>query len=153
MSRAVSTTLSYTLTLSIATLLVTGLLIAGSEYVTDRREEVIRDELTVVGEQVAADLARADRLVVAGKEGNGDAGDDTISVRLDQTFPERVSGSTYQISLAPATDEVVLTATDPAVTVTVSVTTETGVADSTVDGGTVRIEYDSSDDELEVTDA
>ncbi|MFC7028484.1 hypothetical protein ACFQH8_15745 [Halomicroarcula sp. GCM10025710] len=60
--RAVSTALGYVLTLSIASLLVTGLIIAGSGFVEDRREQVVREELTVIGQQIGADLARADRL-------------------------------------------------------------------------------------------
>lgn len=140
-NRAVSTTLSYTLTLSIAALLITGLLVAGTDYVNDRREQVIRAELTIVGHQVASDLSRADRLVRAGQ---------SPTVRMNQTFPDRVSGSGYDITVENQ-ETLMLRSVDPEVSVTVSLAVETSlVTGTTADGGVVQISYTGS--ALEVTD-
>lgn len=145
-TRAVSTTLGYVLTLAIAALLVTGLIAAGTGYVETEREQVIRDELTVIGQQLAADVERADRLVRAANTTHG-----SVTVRLNQSFSDRVTGSSYRISLE-SSDEVVVTSVDPNVTVTIDVETKTDISDSTVDGGGIRIAYDETGDHLEVRD-
>lgn len=144
--RAVSTTLNYVLSLGIATLLITGLLLAGGTFVDDRRENVVRSELTVVGQQLAADLARADRLVTA-SAGSPD-------VRVEQSLPERITGVMYRVRLQEAPDQrLVLNTTELDVSVAVNVTTRTSLADSGAEGGDMAIVYDTSDDHLEVTDA
>jgi len=104
-SRAVSTTLGYVLSLAIATLLITGLIIAGGGYVDAQREQVIRDELTVVGQQLAADVERADRLVRAGEA--------PLTVRVNKTFSDRVTGSNYRVSFDPAASAIVLETNRP----------------------------------------
>ncbi|MBX0324540.1 hypothetical protein EGH21_16035 [Halomicroarcula sp. F13] len=147
-SRAVSTALNYVLTLSITAILVTGLLIAGTDFVEGRQENVIREELTVVGQQVAADLARVDRLVVAANSSGS-----SLEAETRQTFPERVAGSGYQARLDPSAERLVLTSTDPEVRVTVSVTSRTDLRVSTVDGGVVEVAYNGTSDALEVRDA
>jgi len=143
-SRAVSTTLGYVLSLAIATLLITGLIIAGGGYVDTQREQVIRDELTVVGQQLAADVERADRLVRAGEA--------PLTVRVNKTFSDRVTGSSYRVSFDPSASAIVLETNRPAVSVRVGVVTETALGDSTADGGPVQIRYDDGDDHLEVRD-
>jgi hypothetical protein len=135
--RAVSTALGYVLTLSIASLLVTGLLVAGSGFVEDRREQVVREELTVIGQQVGSDLARADRLVLAADSSGGD-----LTVQLNRTYPDRVTGSPYRIAIDPP-DGVVLTASKPDITVTVSVKSDTALGPSSADGGDIQLAYDS----------
>lgn len=142
--RAVSTTLGYTLTLAITAILVSGLLIAGTDFVEERQESVIREELSVIGQQVAADFARIDRLVVA------DSNHTSLTATTGQTFPERVSGSSYQLSLDPSAEQLVLTSTNPEVRVTVGVTNRTDLQESTADGGTVNVTYNKTGDALEV---
>ncbi|EMA01472.1 hypothetical protein SAMN05443574_112116 [Haloarcula vallismortis] len=141
-NRAVSTTLSYTLSLAIASILVSGLLIAGGNFVESRQEQVIRDELEVIGQQVASDIARIDRLVVAA--------DDDPTARLNHTFPTRVSGSSYRVSIDPAADALTLESTSPDVSVTVSLTTQTDLEASSADGGVITVLYDESNGRLEV---
>jgi len=147
-SRAVSTTLGYVLALAIATLLVTGLIIAGGSYVDSQREQVVRDELTVVGQQLAADIERADRLVRAGDPGPSNA----VTVRVNQTFSNSVTGANYRVTLEPSEQELVLNTTRPEVGIRIGLTTETDLGESTVGGGTVQIRYDQGDDHLEVRD-
>lgn len=143
-NRAVSTTLSYTLSLAIASILVSGLLIAGGNFVEDRQEQVVRDELEVIGQQVASDIARIDRLVVAA--------DSDPTARLNHTFPARVSGTGYRVSVDSAADELTLESTSPEVSVTVSLTTRTDLGDSTAGGGVMTVFYDESSEQLEVQD-
>ncbi|MDS0259173.1 hypothetical protein NDI56_07180 [Haloarcula sp. S1CR25-12] len=145
-TRAVSTTLGYVLSLAIATLLITGLIIAGGSYVETQRDQVIRDELTVVGQQLAADIERADRLVRAGDT------DSPVVVSVNQTFSNSVTGSTYTVGLDQSRSSVVLNTSRPEVSVRVGVTTETDLSDSAVSGGTIRISYDAGDEHLEVQD-
>jgi len=132
--RAVSTTLSYVLTLAIATLLITGLIIAGGSYVDTQREQVIRDELTVVGQQLASDVQRADRLVRAG---NG-----STTVSMNRTFSNRVTGEPYRVSLNPSNRTLVLNTTTPEVTVRVGISNETHLKDTEARGGDIQIRYD-----------
>jgi hypothetical protein len=146
-TRAVSTPLGYALTLAITAILVTGLLIAGTGFVEERQESVIREELSVIGQQVAADFARVDRMVMA-----ADSRNESLTATTRQTFPERVSGSSYRLSLDPSSERLVLTSTAPEVRVTVSVTNRTTLRESTVDGGVIEVAYNGSSDALEVHD-
>lgn len=142
--RAVSTTLNYVLSLGIATLLVTGLLVAGGGFVDDRRQTVVRSELNVVGQQISADVARADRLVTAGRGlSDGD-------VQINQTVPERITGATYRIVLDGASNRLFLNASDPAVSVSVEVPARTALRDSTASGDRVFVRYRAG--KLEVGD-
>lgn len=141
--RAVSSTLNYVLSLSIATLLVTGLLIAGGSFVEDRQEEVIRSELTVVGQQIASDINRADRLLTAG------GGSTTVAV--NQSFPKRITGTGYDIQLEPGDDRLVLRSVDPEVEVEVHVATESPLVQSNADSGVVVVRNTTSGG-LEITD-
>jgi hypothetical protein len=134
--RAVSSTLNYVLSLSIMALLVTGLLSAGGGFVEDRQQEVVRSELEVIGQQIASDIQRADRLVAAG--------DDNQRVSLSQSLPERISGTTYRVSLDPSTPELVLKSTNPEISVSVRFQTTTSLASSDADSGTVVVTYDGT---------
>jgi hypothetical protein len=140
--RAVSSTLNYVLSLAIASLLVTGLLIAGGTFVEDRQREVIRSELSVIGQQVASDINRADRLLTAGSG--------PTKVAINQSFPRRIAGAGYDIQLNPGDDELVLSSVDPEVRVDIHVETESTLVSSHADGGIVAVKSTSSD-ELEVT--
>jgi hypothetical protein len=143
--RAVSFTLNYVLTLGIAALLVTGLIVAAGDYVGSQRESVVRSELEVVGHQLAAAIEQADRLVRAG---------DTEELRLNHSAPSEVARSTYTVAVDPGSPEsdLQLNATELDVTVTVEAETTTSLAATSVEGGSVTIEYDTTADELEVTD-
>lgn len=142
--RAVSTTLGYTLNLTVATLLVSGLLIAGGGFVEDQRERTARSQLQVIGQQVAADVAAADRLA--------NTGGTIDSVIVGRDLPETVTGAGYSIAVkSDATGAyLTLSMTSPDVTVRVNVTNETSVAETGISGGDVRVVYDPSTDELEV---
>lgn len=133
--RAVSPALNYVLSLAIATMLTTGLLLAGGNFVADRQEQVIRTELEVIGQQVTSDIQRADRLVTAGR-GNTD-------VTVNQTLPDRITGTTYQIVVDGTADQIELSSTDPEVSIVLPVSTTTSLAaDTAADGGKVVVSYE-----------
>lgn len=147
-ARAVSTTLGYTMNVAVATLLLTGLLIAGGNVVDDERERTIRAELRVVGQQLAADLTAADRLVVGL--------DSSAVVRYERDLPPAVAGSPYTVEVVGGADpHLVLSTDDPDVTVRVSLTAESALHSSAVAGGDVVIRWadpdGDADYELEVT--
>jgi hypothetical protein len=140
--RGVSTVVGFVLTLGITSLLVIGLLVGTSGFVDGQRQGTIRDEMEVLGQQLAADIAAADRLVRAGG--------DTVSI--DRPFPNDVTGLSYLITIdggQPVT--ITLTTSDPDVSVEVTVRTVTDVAGgTTLNGGPVEVDYDESSDELVV---
>ncbi|WP_372479086.1 hypothetical protein ACAH01_10100 [Halomicrobium sp. HM KBTZ05] len=137
--RAVSSTFSYVLSLAIATMLVTGLLVASGSFVEDRQRQVVRSELQVIGQQVSADIARADRLVRA----SDDPADATV--RIEQQFPARITGTTYRLELvATPSPTIRLRSSSPEVRVTVGVQNRTALSNSSADGGTVVVGYDGN---------
>jgi hypothetical protein len=140
--RAVSTTLGYVLMLAVASLLVVGLITAGSGFVSDQREEVIRGELEVLGQQLASDIMAADRMVESGVS-------NPSGVRIRQQRPDDVTGVPYRITLVDGSDPVLqLNTTQPSVAVTVELTTTTSLGQSSVNGGDVAVVYDTGANEL-----
>lgn len=132
--RGQAITLSYTLGIAIATLLVTGLLIAGAGFVTDQREQATRTELRVIGQQLAADMEAADRLV------NATESDPTVSVA--RGIPQNVAGVSYTATVVERADPYIrLHASEVDVTVRVEFTNTTEVAQSRVSGGQIRVNY------------
>jgi hypothetical protein len=133
--RAVSITLNYVLAIAISAVLVTGLLIAGGNFVGDQQESVVRNELSVVGQRLAADLERVDRMVAAG--------DDVDAARINRSLPTAAVGERYDIELdASPEPELVLTADGADVSVSVTISNRTPLADSSVGSGSVAVVYD-----------
>lgn len=133
--RAVSSTLSYVLALSIAAILVGGLLTAGGGFVTSQRDVVIREEMSVVGQQLAADIEQADRMV------NASSG--TTVVYVNRSAPDTVARSQYDIRLDADESQLILNSTNPEQTVRINVSTQTDLRDSTANGGAITVTYDS----------
>lgn len=133
--RGMSTTLSYVLTLGIAAVLVTGLITAGGTFVQDRREQVIREELRVIGEHVAGNVERVDRYARAS---------DTLSeARITQALPRQATGSRYSVTLRENGGDPVLwlNSSRPSVSVALNVTVHNDVAtESVADGGRITVE-------------
>ncbi|PSP84632.1 hypothetical protein BRC83_05235 [Halobacteriales archaeon QS_1_68_17] len=146
--RAVSSTLSYALGLSIATMLITGLVIGAGGYVEQRRESVTRDGMTVIGQQIASDVQAVDR-VVSGS-------DDEANVTATQGLPERIVGNDYTVVVVARSDAYLRVTTDSAdgeIAVTVPLANETDVAAARLDGGDVGITYDEGEDALVIESA
>ncbi|WP_254832164.1 DUF7266 family protein [Haloglomus salinum] len=143
--RAVSTTVGYALSLGISALLISGLLIAGGGFLQDQRVTSTRSELTVIGHQIAADIASADRLV----------GTDASNIRVQRNLPDRVTGSAYTVAVVTSGEtHLRLTSAEPEVTVRVDVEAQFapgGLEQTSVDGGDIEVVYNpDGDDELVV---
>ncbi|MGM0371373.1 MAG: DUF7266 family protein [Halobacteriota archaeon] len=140
--RGVSTTVGYVLNLGIATLLVTGLLVAGSGLVGDQRERAAGAELDVIGNRIAADLETADRLV--------QRGDGSVTVRT--SLPASVAGNNYQVAIdsTGGNATVSVSTSDPSLTRTIPVVNETPIRSTTVSGGSIAVRGNLTG--LEVTD-
>lgn len=144
--RAVSTTLSYILTLAITAILVSGLLVAGGNLVEDQRERVVETELDVIGEQLASQINAADRLNQSGHRAT------TVAIR--QRLPSTVTGQTYRITLEEREDPVLrLETTRPDIAVEIEVTNTTAMGQSRASGGTVMVEYDPDRKEMVIDNA
>jgi len=145
--RAVSTTIGYALTLGVASLLITGLLIAGGGFLQNQREVTTETELEVIGEQVSADISSADRLSAS----------DADEVNITRSLPDSVTGSQYTISVKtpPQTQtHLELRSADPEVTVRVDVAVhETSLAATDIDGGNIQVSYNQTSDELVLRNA
>lgn len=148
--RGVSTTLGYILNLTVATLAITGLLVASGGFVDDQRQQTVRSELRVIGQQLGGDLVAVDELAAT-----ADAGD---TIRIERQLPQDVSGRSYTITVVPNGGDpyLQLSATGSDVNVRVELTLESPVAESSVSGGQIVIHYVDADGdstpELEVTD-
>lgn len=138
--RGLSSTISYVLGLAIMAILITGLLIAGTDFVDSQRKSVVETETTVIAQQLAADLERADRLARAG-EG-------TTDLRIEQRFPGQVSGVPYDVELIEQSGDnyVNVSAPQADVSTAVVVPTETAIRDGArADGGQIAIVLEDAD--------
>lgn len=144
--RGQSTALEYTLALGVASLVITGLFLAAGDFVTSQREQVVRTELGVVGEQLAGEVAAADRLVQAGES--------TGQLSLNTSLPQTVAGASYVVEVANtgggASQWINLSTQDPEVSVSVRLETETDLAPARIQGGHVEVRYDATANQLEV---
>lgn len=143
--RAVSTTVGYALTLGVAALLITGLLIAGGGFLENQREVTTETELEVIGEQVSADISSADRLSAS----------DADAVNITRNLPDSVTGSQYTISVrtSPQT-HLELRSVDPEVTVRVDVAVnEAALVATDIGGGNIQVSYNRTSDELVLRNA
>lgn len=147
--RATSTALGYVLSLGIAAVLISGLLIAGGGLMESQRDQTARTELEVIGQTVADDLASAGRL----------ADCDSCDLRLRIDVPRRVAGEAYRVRVVEVdadptvdsyTSRFVLSTGRSDVAVNVTVHTSLPVAETSVAGGTIVVEYDPAASELEV---
>lgn len=145
--RAASTTLGYALNLTVATLLISGLLVAGGGLVSSEREQSVRTELRVVGQQLSGDVGAADRLARSTRGS-------PVAVEMTRHLPDEIVGLQYRIAVEwnGGDPYLELSTNDPDVTVRVEVESGTTLATNEVQGGTVRVVYDAANDRLEVTD-
>lgn len=139
--RAVSTTISYVITVGIALALVTGLIAAGTTMVEDQNRRTTESQLRTVGHQVAGTLEHADRTVRASE--------DVTTLNLTVDLPEQVVGSEYYVDVHE--DMVAVNASDVGVSMPVDYSVETSVnTDEGYEGGKLYVTYDGTD--LEVKD-
>ena len=133
--RAVSTNVGYVLGLGLVTIVITSLFIVGGTFVSDQREETVRAELQVVGQQLATDVSRTDRMIESARPARAD------TVNTTGSLPGDIAGSSYAAELNPngGNPYLALRTTQPDITVRVNVTTTAPVEESRIDGGRYRI--------------
>jgi hypothetical protein len=155
--RAVSITVNYVIVLGITAVLISGLLVGAGGYVQEQRESVVREELSVVAEQVAAGIDDADRLARA-HERAVVTGSRTVRVGVD--LPNRVAGESYRIEVSnvsvpgeqPTRQELTLRSSSTRVSVTLSISTLIGVQNGSVNGGWVAVRLDTKGSTLVLED-
>jgi hypothetical protein len=149
--RAVSITVNYVIVLGLTAVLISGLLIGAGGYVQDQRTNVVREELTVVAEQLATGIGDADRLSRV---------DGSRTVRVGVTLPARVAGESYRITVTnrstpgtePMRHELTLRSSSSDVSVTLTISTLVGLEEGSVNGGWVVVELDASESTLVLAD-
>lgn len=140
--RAVSATVNYVLALAITSILISGLLIAGSGYMESQRTIAVGNALEVQNEQLADSIGEIDRLAAAMDDPDGEA---TIRVNL----LDRVIDRSYEITVANETEPddrrytYRLEATSGDVERDTLVKTSTPIQETSVRGGSTVIRYET----------
>jgi len=149
--RGVSITVSHVLAVGITALLISGLLMAGSEFLANERERAIDDTLRTEGSRLASELTTVDRAIVDAK-----AQGSAPNVSLLVHHPESVSGTSYLISLSKDGDclgdgnasisclEIRADTSRVSVKRTIPWRNSTSVRESSVSGGPILIRANNS---------
>lgn len=142
--RGVSPAVTQALTIGITSLLVTGLLIGGSQMVDSQRDRVTEQALENVGDGIARDLVRLDAFDTAGLNS-------TVSFRA--TYPERIADQSYSVEVVPDSSHtrVYANASQLDRYAVVQVHNDTAVCHSTLSSGSLAVTYNATADCLEVT--
>lgn len=135
--RAVSSVISYTLLIGITLALTTGLIFGTGALVEQQREGTARSQVTVIAERLADSVMTADRLA-RGTEAQPE------TVVLTRRFPTRIAGTGYKIAVRTGGPgpRIRVDANDLDATATVPLRVDSGLAETRVNGGTIRIVYD-----------
>ena len=155
--RAVSITVNYVIVLGITAVLISGLLVGAGGYVQDQRESVVREELSVVAEQVATGIDDADRLARAD---GGYVVDGSRTVRVGVDLPDRVAGESYRIEVTerstppnqPARHELTLQSSSTRVSVTLTISTRVDLQEGSVGPGRMTVRLDTGGPTLVLDD-
>lgn len=155
--RAVSITVNYVIVLGITAVLISGLLVGAGGYVQEQRESVVREELSVVAEQVAAGIDDADRLARAD---GGYVLDGSRSVRVGVDLPDRVAGESYRIEVTelskppnqPVRHELTLRSSSTRVSVTITISTLVDLQEKSVGPGRMTVRLDTGGPTLVLDD-
>jgi len=149
--RAVSSAVSYSFIIIITLTLTAGLVVGTDALVEDQRQQVVTDQLDVVGQQMVATIETTDRLSATANS------PDSLAITRD--FPQQLAGSAYQIRVVndpSATDSTVYVETvdgDISIAVRVRLRSASGIRETEVAGGETRVRYDPVSDELVIEDA
>lgn len=155
--RAVSITVNYVIVLGITAVLISGLLVGAGGYVQEQRENVVREELSVIAEQVAAGIDDADRLARAHERS---VVTDSRTVRVGVDLPNRVAGESYRIEVRntsgpgeqPTRQALTLRSSSTRVSVTLRISTVVGLRNGSVNGGWVVVRLDTGESTLVLED-
>ncbi len=116
--RGVAPALTYVLAIGMVTLLISGLLVATTSFVEGEREGVVRQELEILGERLAANAVAVDR-----------AGADGANVSQRTTVPATVADAGYYVEVVTCSAGsacLELRSADPRLDVSVIVPMNTG---------------------------
>lgn len=91
--RGTRTVITHVLAIGIVSILIVGLILTTSSYLTDQKEHAAREELRTIGNRLANEITQLDRLSVHG----GDA-------TLRTSHPDRISGASYNARIATGSD-------------------------------------------------
>lgn len=145
--RATSTTVNYVLLLGIVTVLVAVLLVSTANVVEGERERAVEAGLTVVGNDLAAELESTSTLAVSVNAPG--------SVTRTIPLPSAVAGATYTVDVQHVSGDnyrLTLSTASPAETVAVPFVSKVEITERTLSGGDVRVEYMAgADTSMEVT--
>ena len=149
-TRAVTSALTYALTIAIVVTLTGALLVGAETYITQQRQQTVQDQIDIVAQRLAATLSTADRLTTT----DGDVD----STNITRHFPAVLAGSQYTIEVvqtAPSEYRLDVAARDLDVSSSAVVGLQNGtdLAETTVNGGSLRVVYNSSSGDLEVRHA
>jgi hypothetical protein len=155
--RAVSITVNYVIVLGITAVLISGLLVGAGGYVQDQRESVVREELSVVAEQVAAGIDDADRLARAD---GGYVVDGSRTVRVGVDLPDRVADESYRIEVTelstppdqPERHELTLRSSTTRVSVTLTISTRVDLREGSVGPGRMIVRLNAGGPTLVLDD-
>lgn len=130
----VTFTVSYALTVAIATLLVAGLVATAGFVLDEQRENAIREELDVVGNDIAITVMATDRMAVTSNATN-------VTVR--RSLPRQAVTEPYTITLEDANDgpRLTLRTESPDVNVQVPFRSRTNITETNITGGPVNVVY------------
>ncbi|WP_324662762.1 DUF7266 family protein [Haloarcula sediminis] len=142
-TRAVSPAVTQALTIGISTILITGLLLGGSSYVDNKREQTVRQGLQDVGSGVASDLVRLDQF---------DTADVSSNVSFTSNYPDRLAGEGYRVHVVEDGELTMIhiNSTSSDRQTQVRFANDQPVCESTVRGGQITVLYDVTRGCLEV---
>jgi len=144
--RGVSIAVSHVLALGITTLLISGLLVAGTSFVRDDREQATESAIQTTGSRLVAEVTEVDHAVI-----ESDADGTLTRVSLTVDHGSTIGNAPYTVSVRPDGDcadagssnvsclEVRASTARGSITQSVPWRNETPVRRSTVRGGPVRI--------------
>lgn len=139
--------MSHALSIGITAILITGLIISGTNLLESQRDRVVEQGLEDVGSAVVSDLVQMDWF--ASDRSNSAA-------EITGTHPSRVGGTGYRIVVVPTPERTTIwlnaTSDSSDISVPHRYQNQTNVCESTVDGGSVTVEYNTSNDCIELRD-
>ena len=133
-TRAVSPAVTQALTIGISTILISGLLLSGGQYIENRQEDTVRTGLQDIGSGVTSDLVRLDQFPTSSLEGD---------LQFRSEYPSELAGQGYRIEVvdgSPVT--ITVSSTTESLSTTVRFESDPDVCESTVGGGAVVVAYD-----------
>lgn len=140
--RAVASTLSYALTLSITTILLVSVFAGAGSLVDGQQDRAIESGLTVQGERLAADLMTVDQLSRTGSA-------EHVEVRID--LPAHVGGEGYRIGITEDGEgNDIIELTSGGIELSVDFIVERALEAERLNGGTVTIKFDDETGTIEV---